>query len=171
MHDNVKGHAITPAIGEIVKWHIIALHILFGPLQEGFLCGQSLLIVISFYHDLLDLYSKSIVITVVSIQVPRNVQFSTHTRARKNKSTARRDQPRPVSFNNARNLRILLALEIEHFRRNKKMKQTFSRNSLYSSTWGGWSWQLLISITGENETFFLIEFRELLISIDYRGFT
>lgn len=121
MHDNVKGHAITPAIGEIVKWHIIALHILFGPLQEGFLCGQSLLIVISFYHDLLDLYSKKYnYYSGFDSSAEKCSILNTHTRARVNKSTARRDQPRPVSFNNARNLRILLALEMEHFRRNKK---------------------------------------------------
>ena len=108
---------------------------------------------------------------MVLVQVPRNVQFQTCTH--RTKVRLERINRGQCLLITARNLRIIfaLALEIEHFSTKKqKTKQTLSKNSLYSSIWGGWSWQSLISIMGENETFFLLEFRELLISIDYRGF-
>ena len=61
MHDNIKSHAIAPAIGEVGKRHIVAFHILLGPLQQCFLCGETLFIVVALYYDFLDLMSNELV--------------------------------------------------------------------------------------------------------------
>ena len=57
MHDNVKGHAVAPALGESGKRDVIAFHVLLSPLQQCFLCRQPLFIVIALYYDFFDLIS------------------------------------------------------------------------------------------------------------------
>lgn len=58
VHNHVEGHAVTPVRCEIVDVLVVTIHVLARPLEQRFLCRQTLLGVIAFNDDFFNLKMK-----------------------------------------------------------------------------------------------------------------